>query len=107
VELRGNISTRLKQCSAYADDILITARTKQTMTDTFEKLENISLQFGLIVNANKTKYMKCTRKETQFDRLTVGNIQIDQVRSFSCLGTIANGNNILEEGIRERIVKGN
>jgi hypothetical protein len=25
LELRGNISTRLKQCSAYADDILSTA----------------------------------------------------------------------------------
>ena len=34
LELRGNnTSTRLKQCSAYADDILITAQTKQTMTD--------------------------------------------------------------------------
>ena len=31
LELRGNISTRLKQCSTYADDILITARTKQTI----------------------------------------------------------------------------
>jgi hypothetical protein len=91
--LRGNIPTRLKQCSAYADDILITVRTKQTMTDTFEKLKNISLQFGLIVNENKTKYMKCTRKETQLDRLTVGNIQTDRVRSFSYLRTIANGNN--------------
>jgi len=29
LELRGNISTR----SAYADDILITARSKQTMID--------------------------------------------------------------------------
>jgi hypothetical protein len=41
LELIGNISTRLKQCSAYADDILITARTKQTMIDTFEKLKII------------------------------------------------------------------
>jgi hypothetical protein len=90
LEPRGNISTRLKQYSAYADDILITARTKQTMIDTFEKLKNISLQFGLIVNGNKIKYMNCTRKETQLDRLTVGNIQIDQVRSFSYLGTIVN-----------------
>jgi hypothetical protein len=56
---------------------------------------------------NKTKYIKCTRKETQLDRLTVGNIQIDQVRSFSYLGTIVNGNNTLEEEIRERIVKRN
>jgi len=70
-------------------------------------LKNISLQFGLIVNENKTKYMKCTRKETQLDRITVGNIQLDQVRSFSYLGTIVNGNNTLEEEIRERIVKGN
>jgi len=28
LDLRGNISAHLKQCSAYADDILITARTK-------------------------------------------------------------------------------
>jgi hypothetical protein len=79
LELRGTISTRLKQSSAYADTILITARTKETMIDAFEKLKNITLQFGLIVNGNKKKYMKCTRKETQLDRLTVGNIQIDHV----------------------------
>jgi hypothetical protein len=85
LELIGNISTRLKQCSAYADDILITARTKQIIIDTSEKLKNISLQFGLIVNENKTKYMKRTRKETQLDRLIVGNIQIDQVRSLATL----------------------
>jgi len=32
---------------------------------------------------------------------------IDQVRSFSYLGTIVNGKNTLEEEIRERIAKGN
>jgi len=37
--------------------------------------------------------MKCTRKETQLGRLTVGNMQINQVRSFSYLGTTMNGNN--------------
>jgi len=31
MELKGNISTRLKQCTAYADDILITTRTTQAM----------------------------------------------------------------------------
>jgi hypothetical protein len=91
----------------YANDILITTRTKQTMIDTFEKLKNISLLFGLLVNENKTKYMKCTWKETQLDRLTVGNIQIDQVGSFSYLGTTVNGNNTVEGEIRERVVKGN
>jgi retron-type reverse transcriptase len=55
LELRGNRSTILKQCPAYADDVLITPRTKQTMIDTFAKLKNISLQFHLLVNGNKTK----------------------------------------------------
>jgi hypothetical protein len=41
------------------------------------------------------------------DRLKVGNVQIDQVRSFGYLGTIVNENDKLEEEIRERIAKGN
>jgi hypothetical protein len=49
--------------------------------------------------------MKSTRRETQLDGLTAGNIQIDQVRSFSYLGTIVNGNNTLEGEIRQRLLK--
>jgi len=37
----------------------------------------------------------------------VDNMHIDQVRSFSYLGTVVNGNNTLEEEIREGIAKGN
>jgi retron-type reverse transcriptase len=55
MELRGNISTRLKQCTAYADDIVITSRTAQAMLDTFVKLKNESLKYGLTVNVHKTK----------------------------------------------------
>ena len=51
--------------------------------------------------------MKCTRKETQLNKLIVDNKHIDQVRSFSYLGTIVNGNNTLEKEIRERTAKGN
>ena len=67
------------------------------MIDTFKKLKNISLQFGLTVNENKTKYMKCTRKETQLDELIRDNKHIDQVRSFSYLGTTVKGNSTMEE----------
>ena len=42
--LRGNITTCLKQCTAYADDIMLTTRTKQSLIDTFQKLEEISAQ---------------------------------------------------------------
>jgi hypothetical protein len=57
MDLRGKISTTLKQCSADASDILITTRTKQTLIDTFQKLKEISTQFGLIINEQKTKYL--------------------------------------------------
>ena len=67
-----------------------------------KKLKNISLQFGPVVNENKTKYVKFARKETQLHKLIVVK-HIDQVRSFIYLGTIMSGNSILEEEIRERI----
>jgi len=39
------------------------------------------------------KYMKCTRKETQLNKLIVDNKHIDQVRSVSYHGTVVTGNN--------------
>jgi hypothetical protein len=45
--------------------------------------------------------MKCTRKEIQLDKLIVYNKHIDQVRSFSYLGSIVNGYGTLEDEIRE------
>ena len=41
------------------------------------------------------------------DNLRAGDAQTDQVKSFSYLGSMVNGNNTLEEEIRERIAKGN
>ena len=55
MDLRGNISIHIKQCSAYADDILITTRTKHSLVDTFQRLKEISVQIGLITNEQKTK----------------------------------------------------
>jgi len=43
MELRGNISTRLRQCTAYADDILMSARATQGMIDTFVKSKKMNL----------------------------------------------------------------
>ena len=62
LDLRGNISTRFRQLTAYADDILITARTKQSLIVTFQQLKNNSMEVGLILNKKKTKYLKCTKK---------------------------------------------
>jgi hypothetical protein len=107
VELKGNISTRLKQCTAYADDILITTRTAQAMTDTFVKLKYESLKHGLIVNVHKIKYMKYTRRQDQLTPINIENRELEQVKSFKYLGSIVNTDSTMEEEIKERIALGN
>ena len=39
LEMRRNISTRLKQVCVYADDIVLVTRTEQALTNTFQKLK--------------------------------------------------------------------
>jgi hypothetical protein len=107
MELRGNVSTRLKQCNAYADDILITTRTAQAMINTFVKLKNESLKYGLTVNVHKTKYMKCTGRQDQLTPINIDNKEFEQVKPFKYLGSIVNTDSTMEEEIKERIALGN
>jgi hypothetical protein len=87
LELRGNISTRLRQCIAYADDILITARTKQAMIDTFVKLKNESSKYGLTVNVHKTKYLKCSRRQDQSKHINIEN-KLNKLNHLNILGQL-------------------
>jgi len=84
IELRGNVAAHLKGV-AYADDILLTTRTKQSLLDTFQKLKEISAQYGLIVNGQKTKYLRCTRKQYRPEELQIDSMYLEQVQSYKYL----------------------
>ncbi|PSN53384.1 hypothetical protein C0J52_03797 [Blattella germanica] len=107
MELRGNISTKLKQCMAYADDIMITARTKQALQETFSQLKEESKYFDLQINQNKTKYLKCSNHNRNLDDIQIDDLQIESVPNFKYLGVKVNGNNSSDEEIKERLVNGN
>jgi len=107
LEIRGNITTRLKQICAYADDIVIIGRTKQILFDIFCKLKHEALNAGLRVNNNKTKYLHCTRKTFQPTYIGTGEEKSEQVNSFKYLGIMVNTANFIEEEIKERIAAGN
>ena len=47
------------------------------MVDTFVKLKNESLKYGLVVNVHKTKYMKCTRRQEQLKPINIENKEIE------------------------------
>jgi len=107
LEVRGNIASRLKQICAYADDIVLIGRTKEVSIDTFFKLKHESLNAGLIVNNNKTKYLYCTRKTIHPTYINTGEEQFERVNSFKYLVTMVNTDNSIEEEIKERIAAGN
>jgi len=53
LDIRDNISTRLRQLTAYRDDILIKARTKQSLIGTFQQIKYNSFEVGLTINEEK------------------------------------------------------
>jgi len=103
--IRGNITTCLKQCTAYADDIMLTTRTKQFLIDTFQKLKEILAQYGLIVNGQKTKYLGCTRNNYNLE-LQINSMYLEQVLSYKYLGSTVSSDNSTKE-IWNRITLGN
>ena len=56
------------------------------MIDTFVKLKNESLKYGLTVNVHKRKYLKCSRTQDPLKAINIENKEIEQVRSFKYLG---------------------
>jgi hypothetical protein len=60
----------------YADDVLIIARTKQPLSDTFHQLKYNSVEVRLIINEKKTKHLKCTKKDIGIKNLNVNGLHI-------------------------------
>jgi hypothetical protein len=107
LEVRGYITTRLKQICAYADDIVILRRTTQVLTNTFLKLKQEALTAGLIININKAKYLFIPENPNHKTYLTAGDERLKQVNSFKYLGTMVNTVNSIKEEIKERFAAGN
>ena len=86
---------------------MLTTRTKQSLIDTFQKLKEISAQYGLIVNVQKTKYLRCTRKNYNLEELKINLMYLEEVQSYKYFGSTVNSDNSVEEEIQNRITLGN
>jgi hypothetical protein len=65
LSLRGDISLKLKQIVAYADDVALLARSPTALKEIFHKLRNEATLVGLNINEDKTKYMQIKRTGTK------------------------------------------
>ena len=86
---------------------MLTTRTKQSIIDTLQKLKEISAQYGLIVNGQKTKYLTCTRKNYNLEELQINSMYLEQVKSYKYLRSTVNNDSSIEEEIRNRVTLGN
>ena len=60
-----------------------------------------------IVNGQKTKYLRCTRKNYDLEELQINSMYLEQVQSYKYLGSTVNSDNSIEEEIQYRIKLGN
>ena len=87
LDLKGNISTRLRQLVAYADNLLIITRTKQSLIDTLQQIKSSSMDVGLRINEEKTKYLKCSKKDTSTGNLTSNDFMTYILIEFTNINT--------------------
>ena len=78
------LSNSLHTICAYADDILIVARTQQKLTEVYLDLEEETSILGIEINENKTKYMVTSTYEYRRNAgdLRIGNKTFEAVQSF-------------------------
>ena len=107
MDKRGNISDRLKQVCAYADDIAIIARTKKALIETFETLVTDAKKHGLIINQMITKYVQNSKENRAVKDMKIRQMKFEQVKSFKYFGTQQNSHNSTHEEIQCRLISGN
>lgn len=108
IDFRGHIFKRTRQLGAYADDIVLVARNKNVLKDTFIEMEREVSKIGLEVNEAKTKYMKVSAKENrELLDLHAGHYCFQGVTEFKYLGVILNNENRVSSEIVNRIITGN
>ena len=92
---RGTIFSKLSQICAYADDIVIVARTQKKLTEVYLVLEDETSKLGMEINEKKTKYMVISTYEHRRNAgdLRIANKTFEVVQSFQYLGNITSNTN--------------
>lgn len=106
-DCKGTIRTRQQQIIAYADDIVIIARTKEALTQTFTAMEKAANSIGLKTNSTKTKYMRLQRNtKLQGSKIKIGEHEFEEVSAFNYLGMQINNKMDRAEVVEQRIQQG-
>ena len=87
----------------FADDLAVLSHSQDQMQKKTTILEEIAAKTGLCINKEKTKVMKINSRSTSSIRLSES--ELEEVTSFTYLGSIVNTTGGTEQDIKARIGK--
>ena len=93
------------QLLAYADDVNILAGSMHTLKENAETLVAATMEIGLEVSADKTKYMVMSRDENagRIQSVRIDNSTFERVEEFKYLGTTLTIQNSIREEIKSTL----
>lgn len=106
--ITGSLIQKSSQVVAYADDIAVIARDKNSLEDLVNKIDREAQRRGLEINQSKTKYMKISKKKKEgvMTHVQIGKYKLEEVQTFKYLGTIISNKNDRSIEIEQRIKSG-
>ena len=106
----GHIVYKSKLICAYADVVILIARSEKTLKEIFTEMSIKARKMGLEVNQGKTKYMIVTnnakRRNNRKD-LVIDEQIFEKVETASYLGTEVYSRNVVSGEIQKRLMAGN
>ena len=87
----------------FADDIALLSHNRQQMQEKTDTLDRTAKSLGLKINKKKTKVLRI--KTTNNRPVTVGEEELEDVDTFTYLGSTINKEGGVEEDVRQRIQK--
>ena len=87
----------------FADDLALLAHSQEQIQEKTSRLRTASMKVGLEIHPRKTQLMKMNTSST--DPVTLGGERLEEVDSFTYLGSIINSQGGTDEDVKSRIGK--
>ena len=101
IKVNGEVISSLR----YADDTALLACSEGDLQKVFDRLDKAGNSFGLRINTTKTKIMVLSKQKViPTADITVGSTTLEQVNTFTYLGSLMSSDGRCEKEIRKRIV---
>lgn len=110
IQTSRTLATNMVQILGFADDLDIGSRTHRGVEETFTSLEVEAEKLGLVVNEEKTKYMKTSSvalRQQDGDIINIGRHKFEIVDEFVYLGALIRADTDITREIMRRIIAAN